>query len=345
MINKIPNFEDNGKYINFLNFYGFGTDLLTTEYFSSTIEFPSLSTTEYFSSTIEFPLLSTTGSPDNSTTKFPFFDILKTDPNTFDTYRKQNEAMVMELMLMESMMMGPMISEMTINKVMMMGVIVLESLTPLLEIEAQLMSNLSSLSCSDFCNHRLWGCTTDTKSSTTSTMLPNLPILSNVEAMMLLQLIKYQVISTSRTACTIISNTILEMEPLIVPDDSNEPNAAKLVLVELIDKSINKAIDSYETKIEGLRKVKRKDDTIGSRSTKLEAFKLTTNATTKRGIHFHFLTHIAHDRSEFSEILNSYYGRTTRMTLAQMKDNGRVFDTQGNGQSHFSDNAVDNIKD
>ena len=33
------------------------------------------------------------------------------------------------------------------------------------------------------------------------------------------------------------------------------------------------------------------------------------------------------------------------MTLAQMKYDGRVFTTEGNGQSHLSDNVVGNIKE
>ena len=182
-----------------------------------------------------------------------------------------------------------------------------------------------------------------------------------MEAMMLQKLIKYQVISASRTACTIISNTILEMNPLIALNITNEPNTAKLSLVELINKSmirirkvqgkvdddgegdslfdkfeeliatsyslfdvdevaklsaaiidLNRAIDSYETKIEEFRKVKREDDgmetmTLNSATPSMtlpKSFKLITNATTKRGIHFHFLVHNDSNHSNFYQILN-----------------------------------------
>ena len=62
------------------------------------------------------------------------------------------------------------------------------------------------------------------------------------------------------------------------------------------------------------------------------SMELTTSNVTARGIAFEFEPHPDSDHHELHEILNGKYRRNLKMTVAEMKEDERVYISEGNGK-------------
>ena len=72
--------------------------------------------------------------------------------------------------------------------------------------------------------------------------------------------------------------------------------------------------------------------------------KFTCSSTTQPGILFTVEPHPDEDHCELHAVLNEKYRRNLAMTIKEMKENDCIYTTDRNGEDHFNDNIVANLK-